>query len=129
MFATSLRRLSPLLLLLSLAACHHTEHRATLAPTERLLEKQLADGDLPAATDSFRRLQQGPAQPAPNLEGYQRRLAEAWLQRGQKALERGDMKAAATALGNARALMPQAPALTDGLDGRLKNDEPAAETP
>lgn len=127
MFATSLRRLSPLLLLLSLAACHHTEHRTTLAPTERLLEKQLAGGDLPAATDSLRRLQQ--AQPGPELEGYQHRLAEAWLQQGQKALERGDMKAAATALGNARALMPEAPALTDDLGGRLRDDKPAAEAP
>lgn len=115
-----LRYLPPLLLPLLLAACQHgSSESAPAAPPsppslEQVLEQQLADDDLSSATTSLRALQEQ-RQPGPELETYQRRLAEAWLKRGERALERGDMSAAATALGNARALMPRAPALTDDL--------------
>lgn len=115
--APLLRCLSPLLLPLLLAACQHgsMEPVDTAPPSSppdisQELEQQLSQGDLPAATSSLKRLQT--EQPGPALETYQRRLAEAWLKRGEQALERGDMSAAATALGNARALMPKAPALS-----------------
>lgn len=115
-------RLALLGLLLSLGACQLAPAPAdTEAPIRRLLEQQLASGDLPGATDSFHRLQQ--AQPEAQLERYQRLLADAWLQQGQQALERGDMGAAAKALANARALMPQAPALTNEMGGRLPAQE------
>ncbi|MCY1536983.1 hypothetical protein D9M68_724600 [compost metagenome] len=41
------------------------------------------------------------------------------MQQGQKALQNGDLDSAAKALGHARSLMPQAPALTTGLDGAI----------
>lgn len=114
--ASLLRFLSPLLLPLLLAACQHraTEPADTAPPPSppslsQELEQQLQEGDLSAATASFRRLQA--EQSGPAVETYQRRLSEAWLKRGEQALERGDMSAAATALGNARALMPRAPSL------------------
>lgn len=115
--APLLRYLSPLLLPLLLAACQRgsTEPAPTPPPPSppsisQELERQLSDGDLAAATASFKRLQL--EQPGTALEDYQRRLSEAWLKRGEQALARGDMSAAATALSNARALMPKAPALS-----------------
>ncbi|MFC0710788.1 hypothetical protein [Azorhizophilus paspali] len=117
MSAPLLRYLSPLLLPLLLAACQHgaTESADTAPPPSppslsQELERQLGEGDLAAATVSFKRLQA--EQPGPTLETYQRRLSEAWLKHGEQAIERGDMSEAATALGNARALMPRAPALS-----------------
>lgn len=114
--ASLLRYLAPLLLPLVLAACQRgtTEPADTAPPPQppslsQEFERQLGAGDLPAATASFKRLQA--EQPGPALETYQRRLSEAWLKRGEQALERGDMSAAATALNNARALMPKAPSL------------------
>lgn len=114
--ASLLRHLAPLLLPLVLAACQHgsTEPADSAPPPSppslsQEFERQLGEGDLPAATASFKRLQL--EQPGPALETYQRRLSEAWLKRGEQALERGDMSAAATALNNARALMPKAPSL------------------
>ncbi|GAB3390114.1 hypothetical protein [Azotobacter armeniacus] len=115
--ASLLRYLIPLLLPLLLAACQRggSPEPADIAPPppppslSQELERQLSEGDLPAATASFKRLQS--EQPGLVLEGYQRRLSEAWLKRGEQALERGDMSDAATALGNARALMPRAPSL------------------
>ncbi len=56
---------------------------------------------------------------------FERLLADAWLQRSQQALERGDLNAATTALARARALMPKAPALTNGLGGALQPTPPA----
>ncbi|MNP00321.1 hypothetical protein D3C76_921100 [compost metagenome] len=53
------------------------------------------------------------------LEQYQRQLAEAYLQRSQIVLQKGDVNAAATALSRARALMPKAPALTGGVNGGI----------
>jgi len=112
--ASLLRYLAPLLLPLVLAACQRgSTEPAPTPPTPSIsqeLERQLSDGDLAAATASFKRLQL--EQPGTALEDYQRRLSEAWLKRGEQALARGDMSAAATALSNARALMPKAPALS-----------------
>lgn len=60
---------------------------------------------------------QSPNDPA--LEPYQRQLAEAYLQRSQIVLQKGDVNAAATALSRARALMPKAPALTGGVNSAI----------
>jgi len=57
----------------------------------------------------------------PTLVQYQRQLAEAYLQRSQIVLQKGDVNAAATALSRARALMPKAPALTGGVNNAIVN--------
>ena len=53
------------------------------------------------------------------LEQYQRQLAENHLQQGQTALQNGDLNGASASLGKARGLLPQAPALTSGLDNAI----------
>ena len=54
-------------------------------------------------------------------------LAEAYLQRSQIVLQKGDVNAAATALSRARALMPKAPALTGGVNSAITQARKAAE--
>ncbi|MBP9956041.1 MAG: hypothetical protein KBF00_02765 [Pseudomonas sp.] len=114
-------RCLPLLLLPLLAACQsqpQTPSAAVRPAAVAQLEAQVAAGELDAATATFRQLQQG--HDAAALERSQRLLADAWLQRSQQALEAGDLNAATAALANARALLPQAPALTNGLGGALQ---------
>ena len=55
----------------------------------------------------------------PQWVQYQRQLAEAYLQRSQIFLQKGDVNAAATALSRARTLMPKAPALTSGVNSAI----------
>ena len=84
----------------------------------RQLDQSLASGDLSNAESQLGSLQQRAAGDT-RLEQYQRQLAEAHLQQGQKALQAGDLDNATKALSRARSLMPQAPALTTGLDGAI----------
>ncbi|MCU1748241.1 PA5502 family lipoprotein [Pseudomonas sp. 6D_7.1_Bac1] len=82
------------------------------------LEQSLASSELATAEDQLAALQAE----SPNdqsLEQYQRQLAEAYLQRSQIVLQKGDVNAAATALSRARALMPKAPALTGGVNNAI----------
>ncbi|MFJ2365216.1 PA5502 family lipoprotein [Pseudomonas sp. NPDC087697] len=82
------------------------------------LEQNLASSELATAEDQLAALQTE----YPNdqsLEQYQRQLAEAYLQRSQIVLQKGDVNAAATALSRARALMPKAPALTGGVNNAI----------
>ncbi|AIS15800.1 lipoprotein [Pseudomonas chlororaphis subsp. aurantiaca] len=82
------------------------------------LLQNIASSELATAEDQLSALQaQSPNDP--QLEQYQRQLAEAYLQRSQIVLQKGDVNAAATALSRARALMPKAPALTGGVDGAI----------
>ncbi|MBP5076713.1 hypothetical protein HUS84_22560 [Pseudomonas chlororaphis] len=82
------------------------------------LQQNIASSELATAEDQLSALQaQSPNDP--QLEQYQRQLAEAYLQRSQIVLQKGDVNAAATALSRARALMPKAPALTGGVDGAI----------
>ncbi|UVJ44107.1 hypothetical protein NVV94_00315 [Pseudomonas sp. LS1212] len=82
------------------------------------LEQSIASGELATAEDQLQALQvQTPSDS--RLVQYQRQLAEAYLQRSQIVLQKGDMNAAATALARARALMPKAPALTGGVNGAI----------
>ena len=112
-----------LVLVSLLAGCQSTPQIANL-PTDdlvsalRQLEQSLAAGQLSQAEDQLADLQQH-AGGDTRLEQYQRQLAEAYLQRGQRALQSGDLDRAAQALGQARSLMPQAPALTTGLEGAI----------
>ena len=108
---------------LLLGACQSTPPAAPQAPDPRAaaiaqLEQNLASSELATAEDQLAALQaQSPNDPA--LEAYQRQLAEAYLQRSQIVLQKGDVNAAATALSRARALMPKAPALTGGVNSAI----------
>lgn len=89
-----------------------------LVSSFRQLDQSLASGQLTVAESQLASLQQR-AQGDTRLEQYQRQLAEAYLAQGQQALQSGDLNHATKALSHARSLMPQAPALTTGLDGAI----------
>lgn len=120
-------RCLPLLALLLLAACQslpwNAEERAQVRERQQF-ERLLGAGQLEAAGLTLGHLR---AQDDPQAEAYQRLLADAWLQRSQQALEKGDLNAATTALARARALMPKAPALTNGLGGTLQPAAPVED--
>ncbi|RON05592.1 hypothetical protein BK659_21040 [Pseudomonas brassicacearum] len=109
---------------LLLGACQSTPP-APAVPDARAtaiaqLEQSLASSELATAEDQLAALQAE----SPNdqsLEQYQRQLAEAYLQRSQIVLQKGDVNAAATALSRARALMPKAPALTGGVNNAISH--------
>lgn len=91
------------------------------APTAgQLWEQTLATGDLAKAETELGTLQQSSPND-PNLDQYQHDLAVAWLQQSQRALQKGDLNAAATALTHGRSLMPKAPALTNGVNSAIAN--------
>ena len=108
---------------LLLGACQSTPSGDTPVPDARAvaiaqLEQNLASSELATAEDQLAALQaQTPDDP--QLVQYQRQLAEAYLQRSQIVLQKGDVNAAATALSRARALMPKAPALTGGVNSAI----------
>ena len=82
------------------------------------LRAEAVSSELATAEDQLSALQaQTPDDP--QLVQYQRQLAEAYLQRSQIVLQKGDVNAAATALSRARALMPKAPALTGGVNSAI----------
>ena len=120
-----------LALVLSLGGCQSAPQPANLPVDDlvsafRQLEQSLASGDLSRAESQLGSLQQRAAGDT-RLEQYQRQLAEAHLQQGQQALQAGDLDNATKALGRARSLMPQAPALTTGLDGAIAQARTAQE--
>ena len=108
---------------LLLGACQSTpsaDNATALARATAItqLEQNLASNELATAEDQLADLQtQTPDDP--QLLQYQRQLAEAYLQRSQIVLQKGDVNAAATALSRARALMPKAPALTGGVNSAI----------
>ncbi|MGE7957995.1 PA5502 family lipoprotein [Pseudomonas sp. NPDC089530] len=106
---------------LLLGACQSTppvEAPDARATAIAQLQQSIASSELATAEDQLSALQaQSPNDP--QLEQYQRQLAEAYLQRSQIVLQKGDVNAAATALSRARALMPKAPALTGGVNGAI----------
>ncbi|WP_415753886.1 hypothetical protein [Pseudomonas leptonychotis] len=111
------------MLVLLLAGCQSAPQPANLPVDDlvsafRQLDQSLASGDLSGAESQLVSLQQR-AVGDTRLEQYQRQLAEAHLQQGQTALQAGDLDSATKALSRARSLMPQAPALTTGLDGAI----------
>lgn len=122
----------PLLLVLLLAGCQSAPQQPANLPVDdllsafRQLDQSLASGDLSGAERQLGSLQQRAAGDT-RLEQYQRQLAEAHLQQGQQALQAGDLDNATKALSRARSLMPQAPALTTGLDGAIAQARTAQE--
>ena len=121
----------PLTLVL-LAGCQSAPQQPANLPVDdlvsafRQLDQSLASGDLSGAESQLGSLQQR-ASGDTRLEQYQRQLAEAHLQQGQQALQSGDLDNATKALSRARSLMPQAPALTTGLDGAISHARTAQE--
>ena len=112
-----------LTLVLLLTGCQSAPQPANLPVDDlvsafRQLDQSLISGDLIGAENQLNTLQQR-AVGDTRLEQFQRQLAEAHLQQGQKALQNGDLNSATKALSRARNLMPQAPALTTGLDGAI----------
>ncbi|KPN88570.1 PA5502 family lipoprotein [Pseudomonas nunensis] len=110
---------------LLLGACQSTPPAAPEVPDARAaaiaqLEQNLASSELATAEDQLATLQ-AESPNDPSLVQYQRQLAEAYLQRSQIVLQKGDVNAAATALSRARALMPKAPALTGGVNNAIVN--------
>ena len=108
---------------LLLGACQSTPSGDTPVPDARAtaiaqLEQNLASSELATAEDQLSALQ-ALTPDDPQLVQYQRQLAEAYLQRSQIVLQKGDVNAAATALSRARALMPKAPALTGGVNSAI----------
>jgi len=104
-----------------LAACQHAPAEPPAAPAPdawQQLEHNIATGELATAEDQLNTLQ-GQFANDSRLEPVQRELAEAYLQRSQVFLQKGDVNAAATALSRARVLMPKAPALTGGVNGAI----------
>ncbi|MBF8756585.1 PA5502 family lipoprotein [Pseudomonas guariconensis] len=102
---------------LFLAACSSTAPEQASVPAQadawQTLQQSIASNELATAEDQLAALQAQSPDDA-RLEQYQRQLAEAYLRRSQIVLQKGDVNAAATALARARALMPQAPAVTGG---------------
>jgi hypothetical protein len=86
----------------------------------RSLDQSLSNGQLQQAESQLSSLKQKAAGDT-RLEQYQRQLAESYLQQGQSALQKGDLNAATAALTRARNMLPQAPALTSGLDSAINN--------
>ena len=105
-----------------LAACSSAPVDPVQTPAQpdawQQLEQNIASSELATAEDQLATLQAQSPDDA-RLEPMQRQLAEAYLQRSQIVLQKGDVNAAATALARARALMPKAPALTGGVNGAI----------
>lgn len=115
-----------MILVLLLAGCQSPPQQPANLPVDdlvsafRQLDQSLTSGDLSGAESQLGNLQQR-ATGDTRLEQYQRQLSEAHLRQGQKALLAGDLDNATQALSRARGLMPQAPALTQGLDTAIAN--------
>lgn len=84
----------------------------------QLFQRYLAEGQLARADQLLADADARGVDPE-RLAPYQRRLADAYLQLGQQALQDGDLNTATTALSRARSLLPAAPALTAGLGDPL----------
>lgn len=122
----------PLLLVLLLVGCQSSQQQS-LPPVDDLvialreLDLSLAEERLDDARSQLSALQQRASRDT-RLEQYQRQLAEAYMEQGQAALQQGDLDRAAQALGQARSLMPQAPALSHDLNRAIDSARAARQT-
>ncbi|MGA4320538.1 hypothetical protein L1F06_024340 [Ectopseudomonas hydrolytica] len=121
----------PLFLVLLLAGCQSSQQQS-LPPVDELvvafrqLDLSLAEERLDEASRQLGVLQQQ-ARGDTRLEQYQRQLAEAYMEQGREALQQGDLDRAAQALGHARSLMPQAPALSHDLNQAIDSARAARQ--
>ena len=111
-------------LLLILTACQTTVQQPsepevdTFAVAELVFANHLADQQLELAGQQLKALRQNhPDKPRINV--LQQRLASAWLAAGEQALKNADVETASAALIQAKRLLPQAPALTEGLSAAI----------
>lgn len=122
----------PLLLVLLLVGCQSSQQQS-LPPVDDLviafreLDLSLAKERLDDARSQLSALQQRASRDT-RLEQYQRQLAEAYMEQGQEALQQGDLDRAAQTLGQARSLMPQAPALSHDLNQAIDSARAARQT-
>ncbi|TRO13399.1 hypothetical protein EQ836_10480 [Ectopseudomonas mendocina] len=122
----------PLLLVLLLVGCQSSQQQS-LPPVDDLviafreLDLSLAEERLDDARSQLSALQQRASRDT-RLEQYQRQLAEAYMEQGQEALQQGDLDRAAQALGQARSLMPKAPALSHDLNQAIDSARAARQT-
>ncbi len=121
----------PLFLVLLLVGCQNTQPHSVppvddLVIAFRQLDLSLAEERLDDARSQLGALQQRASRDT-RLEQYQRQLAEAYMEQGQEALQRGDLDRAAQALGQARSLMPQAPALSHDLNQAIDSARAARQ--
>jgi hypothetical protein len=107
---------------LLLAGCQLTPKEAEdpFAADFARVEQSLADGR-PGEAQIRLNAMPAEARQDPRTAQFHRRLSDAYLQQGRRALQAGDMDTATKALSHARSLMPRAPALTTGLDGALEH--------
>lgn len=122
----------PLILVLLLAGCQNTQQHSVppvddLVIAFRQLDLSLAEERLDDARSQLSTLQQRASRDT-RLEQYQRQLAEAYMEQGREALQQGDLDRAAQALGQARNLMPQAPALSHDLNQAIDSARTARQT-
>jgi len=121
----------PLFLVLLLAGCQSSQQHS-LPPVDdlvvafRQLDLSLAEERLDDARSQLSTLQQRASRDT-RLEQYQRQLAEAYMEQGREALQQGDLDRAAQALGQARSLMPQAPALSHDLNQAIDSARTARQ--
>lgn len=98
-------------LVLLLSACQSAQPSAdALSPAFQRIEQSIAQAQLDTARDQLAALEPRAAQDE-RLQQYRRQLADAYMLQGREALQRGDLDAAAKAIGQARSLLPDAPAL------------------
>lgn len=98
-------------LVLLLSACQSAQPSAdALSPAFQRIEQSIAQERLDVARDQLAALEPRAAQDE-RLQQYRRQLADAYMLQGREALQRGDLDAAAKAIGQARSLLPDAPAL------------------
>src|SRR5690554_5837742 len=110
--------------LVMLTACQTMTEQAAepqideLAVAELVFAKHLNANQLDLAGQQLADLRDKyPEQP--RIADLQQRLANAWLSTGEQALQEADVDTASAALIEAKRLLPQAPALTAGLDAAL----------
>lgn len=102
-----------------LAACQSASHTVAISATDAEAQFSRLDGHLAAkrlekAQTLWLQLRDQTSDAA-RIDHYRHRLVEAFMQQGEDAIDRGDMRVAIRALNHARALMPAGPALTNGL--------------
>ncbi len=110
--------------LLILTACQNTAQlssetaRAEFALAEAVFAHHLAEQELDLAGQQLQGLRDShPDEQRVDL--LQQQLATAWLEAGEQALQNSDVEAASAALIQAKRLLPQAPALIEGLSAAI----------
>ncbi|UVE17893.1 hypothetical protein NVV93_00385 [Pseudomonas sp. LS44] len=128
------RCLSLVALSLALSACQQApQQQPANLPIDELvsafsqLQQSIDAGQLDSSASQLAALKTRAAGDT-RLESLQRSLAEAYLLQGQRALQQGDLHTASQALAQARSMMPQAPALTTGLDSAISQARSAEQS-